>query len=164
MLGVQPATIRIRNADTPELLRHARRLFEEYAASLGFDLCFQGFDDELAGLPGDYAPPSGALLLALDGKEVVGCVGLRRFDEGVCEMKRLYVRPVSHGKGIGRSLAVAAIDAAREIKYRSMRLDTVPRMTEAIALYRSLGFTTIPPYRHNPVEGAVFLELKLDRA
>jgi ribosomal protein S18 acetylase RimI-like enzyme len=160
---LRPSPI-IREADTPDLVRVARTLFEEYAASLGFDLCFQDFATELAQLGDQYGPPSGALLLAFQGDDVAGCVGVRRFAEHVCEMKRLYVRPASRGTGVGRALAVAAIERARQADYRTMRLDTVPAMTEAIALYRSLGFVEIPPYRDNPVVGAVFIELDLARA
>lgn len=149
-------------ATTPSDLHEARTLFEEYAASLGFDLAFQGFDQELAGLPGDYAPPSGRLLLALQGDEVAGCVALRALEPGICEMKRLYVRPAFQGLGLGRSLTEAVIAEAVAIGYSAMRLDTVPAMLSARVLYHSLGFREIPPYRFNPVEGTSFLELRLD--
>jgi ribosomal protein S18 acetylase RimI-like enzyme len=141
----------------------ARRLFEEYAASLGVDLCFQGFSEELAGLPGNYAPPGGRLLLALQNGEPAGCVALRPLEPAVCEMKRLYVRPAFRAHGIGRILIDRVVQEARQAGYRQMRLDTLPSMSAAQALYRRLGFQEIPPYRNNPIAGAVFLELQLDR-
>ena len=138
-----------------------RGIFGEYAGGLGVDLCFQDFDRELAGLPGDYAPPDGRLLLAWDSDQPVGCGALRKLDAGACEMKRLYVRKTARGSGLGRRMAEALIGEARVIGYDRMRLDTLPSMGEAIALYRSLGFTPIAPYRKNPVPGALFLELAL---
>lgn len=139
----------------------ARELFQEYEASLGICLCFQNFEKELANLPRDYAPPQGRLLLALDGAQIAGCVALRQIDGETCEMKRLYVRPAFRGQGVGRELATTIIEQARSIGYVRMRLDTFSSMKEAIALYQSLGFRPIEPYRHNPIEGAIFMELGL---
>jgi ribosomal protein S18 acetylase RimI-like enzyme len=139
----------------------ARALFLEYAESLGFDLGFQDFEAELRCLPGEYAPPGGVLLLARVAKEAVGCVGLRPLAPETCEMKRLYVRPEARAGGAGRALAEAVIEVGRELGYRRMRLDTVPTMTAARALYRSLGFREIEPYRFNPSPGTSFMELDL---
>jgi putative acetyltransferase len=142
--------------------QQARRLFEEYAASLGTDLCFQSFDRELAELPGSYAPPEGRLLLAWFEGDLAGCVALRPLESGVCEMKRLYVRPAYRSFGIGRMLTHQVIREAAEAGYRKMRLDSLPSMQTALALYRRLGFRDIAPYTINPVQGAVFLELELE--
>lgn len=149
-------------ANSPHDIDEARRLFNEYAASLNFSLCFQGFEQELAGLPGAYAPPTGRLLLAFDGQHAVGCVGLRKFGESVAELKRLYIDPAHRGEGVGRRLALAAIQGAREAGYASVRLDTAPSMIAAIALYRSLEFKEISTYRQNPIAGSLFMELRLN--
>ena len=148
-------------ADTPARIEAVRALFVEYAASLDVDLAFQGFEAELRGLPGDYAPPAGALRLALDGAAPVGCVALRRLDGTTCEMKRLYVGPAARGTGLGRRLAEDAIAIARGLGYARMRLDTLPSMRTAQALYERLGFRETAAYRANPVPGARFLELDL---
>ena len=143
-------------------LEAVRALFLEYAQSLGFSLCFQGFDEELRTLPGMYAPPRGRLLLAMEGDAPAGCVGLHEWDAQIAEMKRLYVRPAFRGRGLGRILTDAALADARALGYRSIRLDTIPTLMQpAIALYRELGFREIPPYRYNPIPGALYLELHL---
>ncbi len=149
-------------AESPAQIAQAREFFLEYAQSLGFSLCFQNFDQELAALPGDYAPPAGRLLLAEYEGQLAGCVALHKLDAGICEMKRLYLRPQFRGKGIGRALAERIIAEARQIGYQRMRLDTVePVMKDAVAMYRKLGFKEIAPYCSNPIAGALYMELQL---
>jgi len=142
-------------------LEEVRKLFAEYAKSLGISLNFQNFDAELAGLPGEYQSPGGCLLVAKLDDQIAGCVAMRRIDAQACEMKRLYVRPQFQGQQIGKKLAESVIGKARELGYARMRLDTLPSMKSARSLYASLGFKEIPAYRHNPVEGTSFMELGL---
>jgi ribosomal protein S18 acetylase RimI-like enzyme len=142
-------------------VEEARALFLEYEQTLGVDLGYQGFDQEVAGLPGAYARPAGRLLAARVDGGLAGCVALRPVGARVCEMKRLYVRPAARGHGVGRALALAVIGAARDQGYERMRLDTLPQMVEAQKLYESLGFREIEPYYDSPVAGTRFLELEL---
>jgi ribosomal protein S18 acetylase RimI-like enzyme len=149
-------------ASSPDDLAAARRLFRAYADWLAVDLCFQNFEQEVATLPGAYAPPQGRLLLAKVGGEAAGCVALRPLEPGICEMKRLWVEPGFAGAGLGRDLALAIIQTARDTGYERMRLDTMPaRMPAAQHLYGTLGFVEIAPYYHNPLDGVVMLELAL---
>jgi len=153
--------LKIFQVETNKDLEAAKKLFVEYADSLGFDLCFQNFDEELANLPGEYAPPSGCLLLARYNGRAAGCIALRRLSDSICEMKRLYVKPEMRGLKIGRKLAEAVIAEVRRIGYTHIRADTLPSMETARALYASVGFKGIKPYCYNPIEGAIFIELKL---
>ena len=154
MLTIAPAA-------TPRDLEDVRALFGEYAGLVAEALCFQGFDGELAALPGAYAPPGGALLIARAGSEAAGCVALRRIDAGTGELKRMYVRERFRGGGLGRRLAVAAIEEARKRNYSRLVLDTLPRLSPAIALYRDLGFRDTGPYLEAPTPGALCFELSL---
>lgn len=149
-------------AKSPVQIARARALFLEYAKSLGFSLCFQSFDQELADLPGKYSPPNGRLLLAECDGQSVGCVALHQLEPQICEMKRLYLQPSYRGQGLGRRLAEAVINEARIIGYKRMRLDTVePMMKDAVQLYRALGFRAIAPYQPNPIQGAMYMEVDL---
>jgi len=139
----------------------AKQLFLEYAESLGFDICFQNFEQELVDIRVQYGAPNGCLLLATTGGQAVGCAGVRRWEGGAAELKRMYLRPSARGAGAGRRLLQAALEQARQLGYRSIRLDTLPNMQAAISLYRSLGFDDIPAYRENPFEGAIYLEKTL---
>ena len=155
-------SLSLAQAETPPHIAQARELFLEYAQSLGFSLCFQNFEQELAGLPGDYAPPDGRLLLAECEGQLAACVALHKLDDAICEMKRLYLRPQFRGRGLGRVLANRIIAEARQIGYQRMRLDTVePVMKDAVAMYRKIGFQDIAPYRANPIVGAIYMELQL---
>jgi putative acetyltransferase len=154
----------VRRVSSSDEIESVQWLFREYAASLGFDLCFESFEQELADLPGQYAPPSGCLLLARVGHEPAGCVALRKLDDGVCEMKRLYVRGQYRGAGLGRALVEHIIQEAQRLDYQAIRLHTLPSvMRSAVALYRALGFRDMSAYCSNPVPGALFMELRLDR-
>ena len=154
--------LRLTQATTKNDLDQARELFKEYEASLGISLCFQNFDDELANLPGDYAPPRGRLLVAREFDELVGCVAMRPVGPTTCEMKRLFLRPAYRSRGLGRVLVEAIIEEARKIGYTHMRLDTITdRMGRAVELYKSMGFVEIEPYYHSPVDTTKFMELDL---
>ena len=152
--------VSLREAVSPADVAEVRVLFAEYAQSLGIDLSFQDFEQELTALPGAYVRPGGLLLLA-EIDRPVGCIAVRPFESGACEMKRLYVRDEARGHGVGRALASAAIDFGRAAGYDVMRLDTLPMMETAQALYRELGFRAVAPYRYNPVAGTTFMELSL---
>jgi len=154
--------IELIQATLPEQIEQARSLFLEYGSSLGFSLCFQSFDEELKSLPGAYGPPSGRLLLARCTGHAAGCVALRKLEAGICEMKRLYVRPADRGMSLGRMLVERIIAEARIIGYERMRLDTIESaMKDAIALYRRMGFEEIAPYSVIPIEDALWMELRL---
>lgn len=154
--------LQISQASSAAQIAEARELFLEYAQSLGFSLCFQNFEKELAALPGDYSPPEGRLLLAEYEGQLAGCVALHKLEDSICEMKRLYLRPQFRGKGLGRVLADRIIAEARQIGYRRMRLDTVePVMKDAVAMYHRIGFKEIDAYRANPNPGTLYMELEL---
>jgi len=154
--------IQIIQAETPEQIEEARGLFREYEAWLGLDLCFQGFEEELANLPGKYNLPDGRLFLASVDEKTAGCIALRKLEEGVCEMKRLYVRDEFRGLGLGKTLIEKLIAEAREAGYKKMRLDTLPdKMAKAVSLYESHGFRQIAPYYHNPYGQTFFMEKSL---
>lgn len=149
-------------AETTEQITNARTLFREYEAWLGMDLCFQGFEAELAELPGKYAKPDGRLYLAYSDEMLAGCIALRKIGDGICEMKRLFVRDEFRGKRIGIKLIEKLIGDAKQIGYKKMRLDTYPpKMGKAVRIYESHGFIEIPPYYDNPHEGVLFMELEL---
>lgn len=154
--------MKIIQAETSEQVEQARVLFREYEAGLGLDLCFQGFEQELASLPGKYAPPQGCLLLAVEDEQILGCAAFRQINADTCEMKRLFVRETGRGRGLGKDLVEEIIKRARLAGYRSIRLDTLPsRMGKAIAIYRARGFREIPAYYETPVNETIFMELRL---
>ena len=154
--------VRIVQVEQPEEIESARTLFQEYETWLGMSLCFQGFEDELANLPGYYSPPAGRLFLAYADDELAGCIGMRKLEDGVCEMKRLFLRENARGHGLGNKLIEKLIDEARAIGYKKMRLDTYPpKMGKAVKLYESHGFRPIPKYYDNPHDGVLFMELIL---
>ena len=166
MPPAEPFSIQV--ADTPALLDEARSIIREYADGLGVDLCFQGLEAELAGLPGEYAPPAGVLLLALVDGQVGGCGALRPITDvdypDACEMKRLYVRPAYRRLGLGLALARELVDHATQVGYSVMLLDTLDEMEAARGMYEAMGFEEIPPYYFNPVAGAHYLKLDLRSA
>ena len=152
----------ITQPQTPEEIETARQLFREYETWLGMSLCFQGFEEELRDLPGKYAPPNGRLFLAYHTDELAGCIALRKLEDGVCEMKRLFVRDQFRGHRIGVQLIERIIEEARAVGYHTMRLDTYPpKMGKAVALYERHGFREIPPYYDNPHDGVLYMELEL---
>jgi len=156
-----PSGVELIEVVSADELDHIRALFRAYVDALGIDLSFQGFEQELASLPGQYAPPRGCLLMAVLDGQAVGCVALRPLEQHTCEMKRLYVSPEMRGEGLGRTLACEIVARARALGYTHMRLDTLPWMDAAIALYRTLGFYEIESYRYNPIPGTVYMELGL---
>ena len=157
------ASVGIIHAVTLEKIAAVRELMREYGASLGVDLSYQNFEEELRGLPGDYAPPLGTLLLAMAGEEAAGCVAIRPLEENFCEMKRLYVRPAWRSTGLGKRLVLAAIEDAQRAGHHFLRLDTLPTMSAARKLYAALGFLPIAPYYQSPVAGTAFLQLDLTK-
>lgn len=156
--------VTLEQPQSPERWREARRLIEEYAASLDLDLSFQGFEQEIEHLSSEYGPPAGAFFLAVENGQAIGCIGLHRFFEEVGEIKRLYVAPAGRGRGVARALVERVLNAARELGYRRLLLDTLPSMKEARSLYQSMGFKPTEPYRFNPVAGTAFLEIELPRS
>jgi putative acetyltransferase len=162
-ISADPASrIELSQATLPEQIEQVRALFLEYGGSLGFSLCFQSFDEELKTLPGAYGPPDGKLILARHAGQPAGCIAMRKLDAGICEMKRLYVRPEARGNSLGRVLVEHLIAEARAMGYTRMRLDTVgSAMQSAIALYRRMGFEEIAPYSNIPIDTAIWMELVL---
>lgn len=156
--------IEIIQAETPEQIEATRQIFREYETWIDLDLCFQGFEAELANLPGKYSAPDGRLFLAMSDEKIAGCVALRKLEDGICEMKRLFVRDEFRGQKIGISLIEKIIATAQEIGYQKLRLDTYPpKMQKAVGLYESYGFREIAPYYHNPFGETLFMELELNK-
>lgn len=153
--------ITYQTARTPQQYDAARHIFRAYARSLDFDLCFQGFEEELMDIDKQYGPPEGALLLAYNGDEVIGCVAVRKFADGEGELKRMFVLPGHRGLRLGETLLLQALQAAKALGYRKLKLDTMPSMTAAIKLYEAHGFKRIAPYRFNPMQGAIYMEAEL---
>ncbi len=153
--------MQIKQAATQAEIQAVRELFREYETFLDEDLCFQGFEEELAGLPGKYTPPGGDLLIAIDKGQIIGCVGIRPLGIGACEMKRLYVKPQARRTGAGKQLSQSIIESARQLGYQVMRLDTLEKLGAALDLYHSLGFKETAPYYANPLKGVVYLELTI---
>ena len=151
----------IYRAQNPSEFETGKQLFLEYAESLGFDICFQNFEQELIDIQVQYGTPNGCLLLVQMDDRAVGCAGVRRWEGDIAELKRMYIRPSARGVGAGRQLLQTAIDSAQQLGYRNIRLDTLPTMQAAIALYREFGFHDIPAYRDNPFEGTIYLEKQL---
>ncbi|MBI4166296.1 MAG: GNAT family N-acetyltransferase [Acidobacteria bacterium] len=163
LTGPEEATMpTVIQAESPEEIARVRELFREYGAIPDFCECFTGFQEETQGLPGMYAPPEGRLLLAYMNGEAAGCIGLRKMEPGYCEIRRLYVRSRFRGRRLGRTLAEEIIIQARQAGYHTARLGTLPVMKEAIALYQSLGFSQAAPYKANALDGALYMELRLD--
>lgn len=158
---MSPSHVRLGRPQNDSETAAVKTLFLEYARSLNFSLCFQGFDQEMETFPAKYAPPEGALLLATVDGAPAGAVGLWRLEPGICEMKRLYVRPNFRGLELGRRLAEAIVEEGRALGYRAMRLDTLESMTAARSLYEKMGFRRVEPYYHNPLEGVVYMETAL---
>lgn len=154
--------ITYKTATTEQDFKDTKDLFLEYANSLNFELCFQNFEKEISDIPSQYSEPSGAIILCYDEDKPIGCVGLRKFGEGICEMKRLYLRKGARGKGTGRILAERIIEKAKELGYKKMQLDTIETMKEAISLYKSIGFKEISTYRYNPLKGVIYMKLEIE--
>lgn len=161
-LYVELEIMKIKQAQTKTDIEEVRNLFREYETALNVDLCFQSFKEELDNLPGKYSPPYGDLLLALNNERAIGCVAVRRLNNDECEMKRLYIRPEARGFGLGRRLAQEIIMIARKLGYSIMRLDTLEKLTEAMCLYKALGFQKTEPYYENPLPDVVFWKLNLN--